>query len=168
MMSIKKPLTLGVMLLTIGGLFGCNNKDTGLLDVGSSLPQKETTQGSGTIKIDGNSEDGQTFPVGIPIALEATLDFSDGTQFSTNRDTNDSELMSWSIAGNTEASISDEGVLTTNGVPANTVLTITATGKAPYENETDSIEIIVSDAMLVEGSSIVAIDGNSVDGQKFP
>lgn len=39
--------------------------------------------GSATITIDNNSSDGQTFPLGIPIQLEASVKFKNGVTHST-------------------------------------------------------------------------------------
>ncbi|MCF6453607.1 hypothetical protein L1076_18690, partial [Vibrio sp. MMG022] len=124
--------------------------------------------GSSLVTIDGNGNNGQSFPKGIPVQLEYSATFSDGRSFSTIDHDNDADFMTWIVHGDTGAFISDEGVLDTNGVSVGTVLTVTATGNSPYEDETDSIDVIVSDAVLSAGTSIVTIDGNSENGQSFP
>ncbi|MCR9907717.1 hypothetical protein NB545_09605, partial [Vibrio campbellii] len=166
-MQLNKSFGTGVLVaLVISGLSGCNNEDNGLLGEGET--QKEVVTGSSLVSIDGNSADGQSFPVGLPVQLTFTADFTDGTTYSTDDAATDNQFMDWVVEGNTGATVSKEGVLNTTGVPVGTTLTVVATGKSPYDSESDSIDVVVSDAVPVEGSSLVSIDGNSADGQSFP
>ena len=126
--------------------------------------------GSAVITIEGNSADGQTFPAGIPVQLETSVNFSDGSIQSTANGTNDASFISWSIAGNTGATITTEGALNTTAVSSGTTLIITATGHipGPYSGETDTISVVISDAIVNAGSTVIAIAGNSADDQSFP
>ncbi|MFA0001693.1 hypothetical protein AB4428_25675, partial [Vibrio lentus] len=95
--------------------------------------------------------------------------FTDGSAYSTDAAATDSGFMAWAISPvATGATISSEGVLNTSAVTPGTVLTITATGNDPYDTETDSIDVDVSNAVPVSGSALVDIAGNSADNQAFP
>ncbi|MFH0274935.1 hypothetical protein [Vibrio jasicida] len=166
-MQLSKYFGIGIsVVLVISGLSGCNNGDSGLL--GGGAPKKEIVTDSSLVSIDGNSADNQSFPVGLSKTLTFTTEFTDGSDYSTEDAENDADFMSWTIEGDTGATITTEGVLDTTNVAPGTTLTITATGKMPYEKATDSITVLVSDATVVDGSALVSIDGNSADGQSFP
>lgn len=133
--------------------------------------------GSATITIDSNSSDGQTFPLGIPIQLEASVKFKDGVTRSTQYISNDQKYITWSIAGNSGANIDEQGYLDTSAVAAGTRLVITATGVGLGAGEQDSIQISISQAEVIQGTGVISVSSqhngnhsrrNSIDHQYFP
>lgn len=124
--------------------------------------------GSGVVIINSKSHDGQIFPLGVPIQLDASVVFRDGVTRTTQYINNDDKYIIWSVEGN-EANIDEQGYLDTSGVTPGSNLTITATGIGLMAGEKDSIDIFITDAEAIKGSGVISLgSGNNSDHQYFP
>ena len=150
------PIVISSLLML---LTGCNSEG-GFSPHSPDAAPKEVAEGSALVDIKGNSVNNQAFPVGVPVRLTFSVDFTDGRTYSTDDDTTDLTFMTWAISPEgTGATISGEGDLNTAAVTPWTSLTITATGNSPYDTVTDSIDVVVSTSLA--GKSIDIFDTGS-------
>ncbi|AGH81273.1 putative lipoprotein [Psychromonas sp. CNPT3] len=134
--------------------------DSGNVKVTNSVVES----GSLTINIDGNTADGQSVILGIPTQLEVKAHFTDNSTLSSLSSEDDATYLSWTT-NNANATITEEGMLHTTGIAPGTEIILTTEGKGKLEGEVDTITVIISDEVVVAGSLIINIDGDSSDGQ---
>ncbi|NRD74745.1 hypothetical protein HQQ94_16265 [Shewanella sp. VB17] len=139
--------------------------DTIILVASESVPDTGAAQGNDiTVKSSNSAIDGQTFPIGIPIELLYTVEYTDGSFHDTDEIGNDSASMRWSVlpTDNVTIDVTTGAVTFENGFIAGETVTVTAT-VSDYPTITDTIILIATTTILDEGDSIVSLEQAEVD-----
>ncbi|NRD73970.1 hypothetical protein HQQ94_12125 [Shewanella sp. VB17] len=152
--SMSGPATLTVTAIGVGAYLG---------EVASTnivVTEEEVVLGSASLEAIPS-----TVALGFPSYVFAKALFTDGNTYST-ADFDDNGIVYWSVTasdGVIGASISAEGEVTTSTMTGPATLTVTGVGTSAYGGETQSIEIVVTDALVIANTLSLAAAPTTIE-----